>query len=311
MRTVLHIGAHRTATTTFQAYIRGHAEQLHHRGIGFWGPRRTRNGMFAGIQPTPGLGLNAARRARGRILLQMDRVARKGAHTLLISEENMMGSVRLNMRTGMLYPDVGQRLSRYVCAFDGCVDKVVLNVRCLDHYWASAIAFGVARGHSLPDAAWCDTIAYGRRTWRDVVTDVACAAPRARIEVVPFEAAASRPHVTFAACTGVAVRDDTTSEWLNRSADCGTLRHLLAERGEDVNAIPDQDGRWTPFDAAARAALREAYAEDMHWLVAGADGLATLTEELDHTCAGKTPPMDPRPRGQKHDIEQRRMAQPG
>ncbi len=310
MKTVLHIGAHRTATTSLQSYIRRHAAHMQDNAIGFWGPQRTRKGMFAGIQPTPGLGLNAARRARGRILLQMDKAARAGMQTLLVSDENMMGSVRLNMRTGALYPDVGQRLSRYIYAFDGAIDKVVLTVRGLDHFWASAIAYGVSRGHTVPDAARCEGIAHGRRTWRDVVGDVACAAPHALIEVIPFEASAGRPDLTLAVCTDRAAPRDVTPDWLNRGPDARHLRRLLAERGDDANAIPDTDGRWTPFDAAARAALREAYADDMHWLVAGADGLAKLTEELDQTRAGQTPPLAPN-RGQGHDIEERRMAHPG
>jgi len=310
MKVILHIGAHRTATTSMQSYMRRHGAALRNAGIGFWGPARTRKGLFAGIQPTPGFGRDAPRRARGRILMQLDKAVRNGVETLVVSDENMMGSVRLNMRTGRLYPDVGLRLSRYICAFDNRIDQVVISVRGLDHYWASAIAYGVARGHAVPGGAHHDAIAYNTRTWRDVVTDVSCAAPKTRINVIPFEKAAGRPDLLLSACAGQPTPRDATPEWLNRAPDAPALRALLAERGEDPAAVADTTGRWSPFDKTARANLREAYGDDMHWLVAGADGLATLTEELDHTRAGQTLPPGPRTRGQGHDIEERRLAQP-
>lgn len=310
MKVILHIGAHRTGTTSLQAYIRSNSGALRDMGVGFWGPQRTRKGLFAGIQPTPGLGLEAARRARGRIALQMDKAARNAVQTLVVSDENMMGSVRLNMRKGRLYPDVGERLSRYVCAFDGAIDKVVMSVRGLDHHWASSIAYGVSRGHSLPDAARCAQIAVAARTWRDVVGDVACAAPHAKIEVIPFEVSAGRPDHFMSACIDQPAPRARATEWLNRAPTGAELRALLIERGENADTIPDTQGRWTPFDAPARATLREAYADDMHWLVAGADGLATLTEELDHTRARKTSPYGPPNKGQEYDQQERRMAHP-
>ena len=311
MKVILHIGAHRTATTSFQSYIRRNGAVLRDGGLGFWGPARTRKGLFAGIQPTPGLGLEAARRARGRILLNLKKAQARGVKTLLVSDENMMGSVRMNLRKGRLYPDVGERLARFIWAFDQRIDKVVMSVRSLDHHWGSCIAYGVGRGHVLPDAARCRDIAKQTRTWRDVVSDVSCAAPLAQIEVIPFEVSAGRPDLMLTAATDHAACRDTAPEWLNRAPTAAQLRALLAERGEDAAAVPDIDARWSPFDTHDRAALREAYADDMHWLVAGANGLATLTEELDQTRAGKNLPHGPYKRGQGYDIEERRMAQPG
>lgn len=310
MKVILHIGAHRTGTTSLQAYIRRHADQLRACGVAFWGPQRTRKGLFSGIQPTAGLDLDAARKARGRIMLQLDKAARSGVKTLLVSDENLMGSVRMNMRTGRLYPDVGERLSRYICGFDGTVDKVVMSVRSLDQYWSSAIAYGVGRGQRLPTLARCRAIANSPRSWRDVIGDVACAAPKSEVDVMPFEVSSARPDALIAACTGQAAPYDHSPEWLNRRPNTAQLRALLIERGEDVGDVPDTNERWNPFDAPARAALRETYADDMHWLVAGANGLATLTEELDPTRVRNTSPHGPRNRGQEHDRQERRMAHP-
>ena len=310
MKVILHIGAHRTATSSLQSYIRRNLPALHGAGVGFWGPLRTRKGLFAGIQPTVVQGRDAPRRARGRIALQLDKATRCGVHTLLVSDENMMGSVRRNMRTARLYPDVGERLSRYFTAFDQRIDKVVMSVRGLDHYWASAISYGVARGHPVPDAQHRARIAHGARTWRDVICDVACAMPDTQIEVIPFERAAGRPDAVLAACIGHHTPRDTTSEWLNRGPSAARLRRMLQDRGAPATPVPEHPGRWIPFDTTGRAALREAYADDMHWLLAGAGGLATLTEDLDQTRAGHTLPNGSLTQGREHDFQERRMAQP-
>ena len=56
MKVILHTGAHRCATTSFQEYMRQNAQPLACQGIGFWGPYRTRGGaLFHGIQPGPAL----------------------------------------------------------------------------------------------------------------------------------------------------------------------------------------------------------------------------------------------------------------
>jgi len=311
MKVTLHIGAHRTGTTTFQAALRQNATALTGQGIGVWGPLRTRKGLFAGILPMPGVGAHAARRARGRILLQLDRAMQRGIQSVLVSDENMIGTPRRNLRAGALYPDVGERLARYAAAFDGQIDRVVLSVRSLDHYWASAAAYCAGRGHPVTGPLKTAQIAGDARSWRDVITDVACAVPQAETIVVPFERSAGRIDLLSHACLDRGLPDAPLRPWLNRSPRAEDLRALLEERGEDPAMITPETGRWTPFDPAAQAALREAYADDLHWLVAGADGLATLTEDLDQTRAGHTLPHGLLTRGQGHDKQERRMAEPG
>ena len=69
MEIILHLGAHRTATTSFQHYMRANAAALAEQGLGVWGPDVTRDGILTGVIPLPG-GESAARqmdRARGRI----------------------------------------------------------------------------------------------------------------------------------------------------------------------------------------------------------------------------------------------------
>ncbi len=67
----------------------------------------------------------------------------------------------------------------------------------------------------------------------------------------------------------------------------------------------DGEGRWHPFDSAQTAALREAYADDLLWLRAGADGLATLIEENGPGQAGEHPPAGQTTRGHANDDERK------
>ena len=103
MELVLHVGAHRTASTSFQAYLKQNRDELGQWGIGFWGPHRTRKGLFAGVVPRNGYGLqeDQLRRAKGRISMQLARTEMQGARTLIVSDENMLGSVRDNLAAGI------------------------------------------------------------------------------------------------------------------------------------------------------------------------------------------------------------------
>ena len=96
-----------------------------------------------------------------------------------------------------------------------------------------------------------------------------------------------------------------------RFTDVPELRALLTERGDDPDLVSGFSPRWAPFDPAAIAAMREAYMDDIHWLTAGADGLATLTEDLGQRGAGQTLPRGPLTRGHGNDDEERRVAEPG
>lgn len=310
MKIVLHIGAHRTGTTTFQNYLTRHRFALRAQGVECWGPWITRKGLFAGIpKATPAARSSAMGRARGRLLLRQDKVRREqGADTLIVSEENIMGAMSRNLRHAHLYDDVGERVARFIAAFDGRVGKVVVNIRALDHYWASAAAHCVARGHGVPSRATLSTIAARHRSWRDVISDIACAAPEADIQVLPFERFAGRPDAQLGVMLGVPVPPHRAAEHMNKRPSLEDLRKAVEERAERADMLRGPGDRWSPFQRAEISALREAYADDMFWLTAGASGLATLTEDLDRTEAEW--PTGPLTRGQHDDITERRLAQP-
>lgn len=311
MEIILHLGAHRTASTGFQFYLRENAQRLAATGIGFWGPWRTRDGLLTGVVPVPGRRPPGVQldRAQGRIGLNLAELARDGIRQLIVSDENMIGACRRNLKINRLYPDVGERMARFGAAFSGRVVRIVLSIRCHDSYWSSALAYSVGRGHHVPRHGELDRLATANRHWRDVIADIACALPAAEIVVVPYETFGSRPEVKLAMMTGLATPPRRHArEWVNRAPSLGQLRKILSDRGDDPACLPAQEGRWMPFTREQADCLREAYADDLFWLRGGADGLAIFVEETGPVSAGKHPPAGQTKRGQPNGIEERRLA---
>ena len=311
MQTCLHLGAHRCATTSFQEYLRQNAAELAGQGIGFWGPRRTRKGLFHGVLPVPSVGRNRdlTKRAQGRVKMNLAKSTALGLEHLVISDENLIGSVRSNLRLSGLYSGVGERMARYNEAFDGSISSVALNIRSLENYWTSALAYAVARGHRVPHYLQLQHIAEGSRSWRDVITDIACAMPGVSIKVLPFETFGGRPELQLELLTGCRAPKSHARVRLNASLRLQDLKaHLF---GAAVEALPEGEGRWRPFDAGQTAMLRENYADDLMWLAAGADGLAQLVTDPEQPAAGENLPQNELTRGRPHDKQDRRLAGSG
>nr|WP_294615176.1 hypothetical protein [uncultured Roseovarius sp.] len=311
MEIILHLGAHRTASTSFQHYMQANRKLLAAQGIGYWGPDVTRDGVLTGVIPVAGRrsATQQLDRARGRIALRLHKAEAAGLRQLVISDENMIGAARRNLRDNRLYVAIGERMARFANAFDGRITRIALAVRAQDTWWASAMAFAVARGHKVPDQDDLDLLVTGGRHWRDVVTDLACAVPGVEITVLPHEVYAGLPEEKLRQMTGVNNPPRKAArEWLNRSPDLEQLRRVVTERGGDVARLGEGTGRWRPFDRNQTLALQEAYSDDLFWLSAGADGLARLTEETGPVKAGQNPPIVQTTRGQPNDIEERRLA---
>jgi len=313
MDVILHIGAHRCATTSFQTYLRRNSRWLVEQGLGFWGPGRTRSGLFRGIMPGPyvATGRDLHRRGLGRVRMQLAHSAGLGLRALLVSDENMLGGMRENLRVGDLYCGAGERLARYGEAFDGRIRHVVLNIRSLDAYWASVLGYGLTRGRGVPGRGLLDRLAVGPRGWRDVIRDVACALPDATIWALPFETFAGRPEAQLSAIAQVKAPRTHARDWLNPTPRLPELRQLARDLGETW-PLPEGDGRWQPFSPTQSAALREVYADDLMWLTGGADGLARLMpdpdKKPDKKRAGLIPPIPDMTRGRIDDRQERRMA---
>ena len=296
MDVILHIGAHRCATTSFQTYMRSNADALQDAGVGFWGPRRTRTGLFRGLQPGPqiGLGRSVKTRALGRVRLQCARTAAHGVHQLVVSDENMLGTMRANLRLAELYSGAGERMARFAEAFRDYLTDIVINIRSPELYWSSVLGYYAALGRGVPRSGLVSRLAEAPRSWRDVITDVACACPDARVRVMPFESFAGRPDAQLTCVTGYPAPRGGAQCRVNQTPALPALRARMA-RGE--GELPEGSGRWMPFSPQHRAMMRETYADDLMWLAAGADRLARLEQNPAIHKAGTHLPFSDMKRG--------------
>lgn len=154
------------------------------------------------------------------------------------------------------------------------------------------MAHGVRRGFHLPQVKGLERIASGDRHWRAVITDLAAAMPEAELVVYPFEDFIGRSDAQLTLMTG---REDVPRKhrriWSNPAPELPHLRQALLDRGHHQDKLPDGEGRWQPFNTKQVTILRKAYAADMNWLRAGADGMAKLIEDAGPTKAETNPPI--------------------
>lgn len=284
----LHIGAHRTASTTFQRFLERNTAVLGQSQVEVWTPARTRKGLFSGLFERPEDMTDEierrGNRSCGLICVELERARRDGRASLLISDENMIGSTRNNLRQKQLYPRLNERLHRLRPAFDGKLRYIGLSIRSYDTFWASCLAFGLTQNFRMPLMVDLDHYVTQPRRWRDVVCDVAVAFPDAEILVWPFERFAGQPEAQLSFLTGGVIPAQYMAgarDWNNPSPRGEKLQQILSQRGEaDLGqSLTDQTCRWMPFDTAQRMALRAQYSVDLDWLRRGADGLAQLVEK--------------------------------
>ncbi|MGG7643861.1 hypothetical protein ACQ5SP_03510 [Rhodovulum sp. YNF3179] len=294
LEVILHIGAHRTATTSFQQTLEANRANLRKTGLGFWGPAQTRAGLLDGLGRDPAQATAAerarARRSRAAIAAALAAERDRGTRRLVVSEENMMGTMRGNLAARALYPGLAVRLARIGAAFPE-VRRVALGVRGLEDYWASACAYAIAAGLPVAGPSAHAAIAAGPRSWRDVVRETAAAFPRAEVTVWAFDDVVGRPAAQLAMMTGGAgtAALPGAARRQNASLPRDGLRATLARRGAlaEAAAIPPGPGRYMPFDRDQRAALRIRYAADLAWLRSGAAGLARFTEDRPGLSPGR------------------------
>jgi hypothetical protein len=194
MDVVLHVGAHRTASTTFQKTLGANRAALAEAGVVYWGPKCTRAGLLHGLIGRPAA-QDAGMRAMGvaRVARRVRAVERSGARMLLVSEENVLGSMQAALSGAGFYADARARVAVLAEAFGAHRLTIALAIRAQDAWWRSADGFLAARLGADRAHVLSDRLAAQPRTWRDVIGDVARAPERSqvvrpRVVVWPHEA---------------------------------------------------------------------------------------------------------------------------
>ncbi len=260
MEIILHCGAHRCATTSFQNYLSRNENTLAEQGLVYWGPERTRaNGLNSLNKLTPDV-CDALRR-------DLDACRRAGAKQLLVSQENFVGSMERNIAFASLYPSMHERGLLLAKAFDDGVGKLALNIRALDMYWSSVSAYKFKRGSEPIEPAKWKRITQSKRSWRNVITEMRRAFPGVPLLVLPFEDFAGHQREQLEALTGHEAPEDND--------------------GLSLNAAPNPAPHGLNADQAMK--LWSDYADDLEWLASGANGLAELVCRTERDTRGVIP----------------------
>ncbi len=307
----LHLGAHRTGTTGLQVLLNDQRPALRRSGVAFWGPHRTRSGLLAGLIKDPSTLTNRdaklGQRSCGRLRMEASRMEQNGAQQLVISEENLIGTMAQNLGATRLYGQLSDRLARFAPAFEGRALRIGLAIRAYDVHWASQLAFRVKMGASLPSVADLDRLVTQPRRWRNVIADVEAIFPNAQIIVWPFESWVSNPRrlVTHFLGRDIAFGTMSKPHKSNASATAAELSEIAAERGDLDSALrlstAGIGARYMPFDAAQAGKLQDDYLADIAWLEAGVNSSrVTYLDPTEGTFGGAN-----MTEGSHHDQETR------
>lgn len=304
VKAVLHLGAHRCATTTFQTYLDINQGPFRQNGIAVWTPQHTRNGLFDHLFCQPGMDGQEVDDGIARV---RDALANLREGRLLVSEENMIGAPRDNIDSCALYPGFTPRLYRFKRAFAGQVSRIGLSIRSYEAYWSSLLSFAVWRGLDVPEPDQIAALSAQHRSWRHIIAELRDLFPATPIQVWPFEAFANKPHRQFnllmgpsqASASLIAVKK-------NYSRDTHNLRRLLRDqgRGQVADKLPRKRQAWMPFTPDQQARMQASYANDINWLRESSDPYLRFTEK-----AAVKVPRRPDPGGQ-HGFE-RQMGRTG
>ncbi|WP_300519099.1 hypothetical protein [Aliiroseovarius sp.] len=281
MDLVLHIGAHRTATTAMQdmlvaarpALSAARVTALVHEELG----------AVEGFSTVP------VREGWDKTRAAFDRATR-GAETVLISEENLIGDMGWNIRSGQFYPNARRRLSAYRDFLGQAPLRIGLGIRGYADYWISAHAQELSYCHVGREGvvrfaeARAQLMAVNRG-WRDLVRDLRVVFPESELVIWPLEHRIALPDLARRLLGLADLALPNPPAGVNAAPDHGKLKPLEAFRAKNPNAsrhavqeFLDRCDKqpFEGFSCADQLRLQARYADDLGALGQGADGAVLL-----------------------------------
>ena len=266
----VHLGAHRTGTTLLQAYMYQIWGRAKANDCVLISTAETRPDLLKHVfsQNTALLKLpDQGMSAQAKLKKRMD-AAYTAGQKLLLSEENLIGTMENNIRLGSLYPDIGLRLAALRPSFQH-VDTFYISIRRLDEFWASCMSYLIAHDEPPPLPAQINALAASSRDWRHVIEDIKLAYPKARLVVREADYLPGNPKRQLIKALGWKFLNETKGlkKPSNRSKNADKLRALLIERGDVAGASRIVgDDRYNPFGRDQTADFHFRYKADLEWM---------------------------------------------
>lgn len=174
MEIVLHLGVHKTASTYLQSLLEKNIVPLERHNIGYAHPKTLRP-LFAQA-PRRHHGVQRAMRnsSRAWALRQViDTAHDLQRQRLIISEEQLLGSVRALFSGRGLYRDVAKELRGVVSALQGQPVRVLMAIRKYDTFFVSAYGQILTGWKYLPfDQKLRTALLREQRGWPDIITEL-------------------------------------------------------------------------------------------------------------------------------------------
>lgn len=191
MKVVLHLGAHKTASTYLQARLGNSTNALAARRVAFLGPEAVRETLArAGSlhHAQRPVAVMSRRRMGDAMARLIEGAASDGAARAIISDEALLGRLTDVFDKADLFGSARGRLKAFRRALDGPDLDILISIRgfagFLPSVWSHMV---LRRGYSPFDMGWADRMLDAPRRWADVVQDVASVFPKARLIVWRYE----------------------------------------------------------------------------------------------------------------------------
>ncbi|HHX89787.1 MAG TPA: hypothetical protein GX700_08465 [Paracoccus sp.] len=188
MRIIVHIGAHKTASTHLQMAMGRAGDRLKARGVAYFGPEALRR-RGLGVPEYLSAGAEDPDHAERIRAALADQPPDRPRDRLVLSDENLLGNahnVEL-IRTARLYPRAPERLARLAPLLPAGEVVLALAIRNPAGFLASAYAQRLMSGRLQTYSDYAQGLDPARLSWADLIERVMAALPRATCHVWRYE----------------------------------------------------------------------------------------------------------------------------
>ncbi len=285
---ILHLGAHRTGSTALQETLVAGQRSLERSGLRVL--VHSELGRIPGFAKVGRTGDPAPARAALA-------AACAGADRVLISEENLIGDMGWNIRSGSFYHRAGDRLAAYRDVFATAPKRIGLGIRGYAEYWISAHAFELSYrrlGDKKP-VRFADSkaaLAATERGWLDLIDDVRATFPGAEIHVWPAEAGVTAPDLVRR-LTGLSnLVLAAPAARVNAAPVAGFIPAMEAKRAAEPDLTRSQMWDWLTgqvpggfegFSVGEIERMATRYADDLRALASGYAGVNLIARDAEVT----------------------------
>jgi hypothetical protein len=175
-RTVLHIGAHKTATTYMQQKLAINIEALATRGIHYDPLDILRKNFTSALQNNPRANWEFVENLRGRTKQQ----------DVLISEENISGVPGDLVRHGVYYANISDRLKTIINMLDIDTPEIYIGLREYSSFMVSMYSEYIRHREFIRFVDYFELYDKSGFSWVKVISDIIDAVPRAKVHIWDF-----------------------------------------------------------------------------------------------------------------------------